>query len=58
MNPFLTKLSLGHKCVDGLGMSLHQAAIEFKGWLEQKPEATDELRTYVLAKLRNEADKK
>ena len=32
-------------------MSLHQAAIKFKGWLEQKPEATDELRTYVLAKI-------
>jgi shikimate dehydrogenase len=32
-------------------MLLHQAALGFEGWFGQKPEVTDELRTYVLTKI-------
>ena len=56
MTPLLNQAhSLGHKCVDGLGMLLHQAALGYEGWFSQKPEVTDALRTYVLAKMWNEA---
>ena len=52
MTPFLSQAhSLGHKCVDGLSMLLHQVALGFEGWFAQKPEVTDELRTYVIAKI-------
>ena len=52
MTPFLNQANtLGLKCVDGLGMLLHQAALGFEGWFGQKPEVTDELRTYVLTKI-------
>ena len=43
--------SLGHKCFDGLGMLLHQAALGFECWFSEKPDVTDELRTYVIAKI-------
>lgn len=52
MTPFLSQAqSLELKCVDGLGMLLHQAALGFEGWFGQKPEITDELRDHVLAKI-------
>jgi len=52
MTPFLNQAHfLGYKCFDGLGLLLHQTVLGFESWFGQKPEVTDELRTYVLAKI-------
>ena len=40
---------LGHRCVDGLGMLLHQAVPGFEKWFGVKPEVTTELRDMVAA---------
>ncbi|MGI9372481.1 MAG: shikimate dehydrogenase, partial [Hyphomicrobiales bacterium] len=41
----------GHRCVDGLGMLLHQAVPGFELWFGQKPEVTEELRALVIGSL-------
>jgi shikimate dehydrogenase len=41
----------GNRCVDGLGMLLHQAAPGFEAWFGVKPEIDDGLRQAVLATL-------
>lgn len=39
----------GNPVVDGLGMLLHQAVPGFTAWFGQRPEVTDELRSFVLS---------
>jgi shikimate dehydrogenase len=41
----------GLKCVDGLGMLLHQAVPGFEHWFGRRPEVTAELRNLILADL-------
>lgn len=41
----------GLKCVDGLGMLLHQAVPGFERWFGKRPVVTSELRNLVLADL-------
>lgn len=41
----------GNRCVDGLGMLLHQARPGFEAWFGVKPEVTPGLRQAVLATL-------
>jgi shikimate dehydrogenase len=41
----------GNRCVDGLGMLLHQAAPGFEAWFGVKPEIDDGLRQAILATL-------
>lgn len=41
----------GHRCVDGLGMLLHQARPGFEAWFGVRPEVTEGLRQAVLATL-------
>lgn len=41
----------GHRCVDGLGMLLHQARPGFEAWFGGRPEVTEGLRQAVLATL-------
>jgi shikimate dehydrogenase len=41
----------GNRCVDGLGMLLHQARPGFEAWFGVKPEVDDGLRQAVLATL-------
>ena len=41
----------GNRCVDGLGMLLHQAQPGFEAWFGVKPEVDDGLRQAVLATL-------
>jgi shikimate dehydrogenase len=41
----------GNRCVDGLGMLLHQAQPGFEAWFGLKPEVDDGLRQAVLASL-------
>ena len=41
----------GNRCVDGLGMLLHQAQPGFEAWFGIKPEVDDGLRRAVLATL-------
>jgi shikimate dehydrogenase len=41
----------GNRCVDGLGMLLHQAVPGFKLWFGVKPKVTPELRAHVLKSL-------
>jgi shikimate dehydrogenase len=41
----------GNRCVDGLGMLLHQAAPGFEAWFGIKPEIDDGLRQAILATL-------
>ncbi len=40
---------LGHRCVDGLGMLMHQAVPGFEKWFGIRPEVTDELREIIAA---------
>jgi shikimate dehydrogenase len=40
----------GHKTVDGLGMLLHQAVPGFEAWFGVRPEVTQPLRDFVLAR--------
>ncbi len=39
----------GHRCVDGLGMLLHQAVPGFEKWFGVRPEVTAELRDIIAA---------
>ena len=39
----------GHRCVDGLGMLLHQARPAFNAWFGVMPEVTSELRKMIEA---------
>lgn len=39
----------GNWVVDGLGMLLHQAVPGFEAWFGQRPQVTDELRSFVLS---------
>lgn len=39
----------GHRCVDGLGMLLHQAVPGFEKWFGIRPEVTAELRDIIAA---------
>jgi shikimate dehydrogenase len=41
----------GHRCVDGLGMLLHQAVPGFERWFGRRPEVTPELRALVVRDL-------
>jgi shikimate dehydrogenase len=41
----------GNRCVDGLGMLLHQAQPGFEAWFGVKPDVTPGLRQAVLATL-------
>jgi shikimate dehydrogenase len=41
----------GHRCVDGLGMLLHQAVPGFERWFGVRPQVTPELRAHVLKSL-------
>lgn len=41
----------GLKCVDGLGMLLHQAVPGFERWFGKRPEVTPQLRNLILADL-------
>ncbi len=41
----------GNRCVDGLGMLLHQAVPGFECWFGVKPKVTPELRAHVLKSL-------
>ena len=41
----------GNRCVDGLGMLLHQAVPGFELWFGVKPKVTPELRAHVLKSL-------
>jgi shikimate dehydrogenase len=41
----------GLRCVEGLGMLLHQAVPGFHAWFGVKPEVDDELRQFVAADL-------
>jgi shikimate dehydrogenase len=41
----------GNRCVDGLGMLLHQAAPGFEAWFAMKPTIDDGLRQAILATL-------
>jgi shikimate dehydrogenase len=43
----------GNRCVDGLGMLLHQAQPGFKAWFGVEPAVDDGLRQAVLATLRD-----
>lgn len=46
---FLTQARhAGLRCVDGLGMLLHQAVPGFEHWFGVRPEVTDELRQIIL----------
>jgi shikimate dehydrogenase len=40
----------GHTAVDGLGMLLHQAVSGFEAWFGRRPEVTQALRDFVLAR--------
>ena len=42
----------GHRCVDGLGMLLHQATPGFEKWFGVRPEVTQELRDMIAADIR------
>ncbi len=42
----------GNRCVDGLGMLLHQARPGFEAWFGVQPQVTEGLRQAVLATLR------
>jgi shikimate dehydrogenase len=47
--PFLHQArQAGLRCVDGLGMLLHQAVPGFEHWFGVRPEVTDELRQIML----------
>ncbi|MBX8813667.1 shikimate dehydrogenase [Ochrobactrum sp. MR34] len=47
--PFLAQArQAGLRCVDGLGMLLHQAVPGFEHWFGLRPEVTDELRQIIL----------
>lgn len=47
--PFLAQArAAGLRCVDGLGMLLHQAVPGFEHWFGVRPEVTDELRQIIL----------
>ena len=47
--PFLAQArAAGLRCVDGLGMLLHQAVPGFEHWFGIRPEVTDELRQIIL----------
>lgn len=46
-----TARAQGLKCVDGLGMLLHQAVPGFERWFGCRPEVTAELRNLILADL-------
>jgi len=55
-NPLETKLlaaarARGLKCVDGLGMLLHQAVPGFERWFGVRPSVTPELRAHLAATL-------
>jgi len=39
----------GHRCVDGLGMLLHQGRMGFTAWFGQDVEVTEEQRRVVLS---------
>jgi shikimate dehydrogenase len=39
----------GLRCVDGLGMLLHQAVPGFEKWFGVRPQVSDELRALVTA---------
>jgi shikimate dehydrogenase len=41
--------SRGNRCVDGLGMLLHQGRMGFKAWFGADPQVTEEQRQAVLA---------
>ncbi|MFW6027445.1 MAG: shikimate dehydrogenase [bacterium] len=41
----------GHKCVDGLGMLIHQAVPAFEAFFGVRPEVTAEVRRYLLERL-------
>jgi shikimate dehydrogenase len=41
----------GHRCVDGLGMLLHQAVPGFERWFGRRPEVTPELRALIIRDL-------
>lgn len=41
----------GNAAVDGLGMLIHQASIGFEAWFGVKPDASPELRAYLVADL-------
>lgn len=46
---FLAQARLaGLRCVDGLGMLLHQAVPGFEHWFGRRPEVTEELRQIIL----------
>ncbi len=48
--PFLAAArARGARCVDGLGMLLHQAVPGFEAWFGQRPEVTPALRDAVLS---------
>lgn len=48
--PFLAQArAAGLRCVDGLGMLLHQAVPGFEHWFGVRPDVTDELRQIILA---------
>lgn len=42
----------GNRCVDGLGMLLHQGRLGFAAWFGVEPAVTQGLRDFVLAKAR------
>lgn len=47
--PFLTQARhAGLRCVDGLGMLLHQAVPGFEHWFGVRPEVTNELRNIII----------
>jgi shikimate dehydrogenase len=39
----------GFRCLDGLGMLLHQAVPGFERWFGQRPDVTEDLRQHILA---------
>jgi len=41
----------GARCVDGLGMLLHQAVPGFEKWFGMRPDVSDELRTLIVSDL-------
>jgi shikimate dehydrogenase len=48
--PFLKSARLaGHRCVDGLGMLLHQARPGFEKWFGVLPDVTEQLRQLIIA---------
>lgn len=46
-----TARQAGFRCLDGLGMLLHQAVPGFERWFGRRPDVTEDLRQHILADL-------